>query len=157
MSQDKLSPQVTVYVPADRNQSAPRDTAPFVVFFRSVTGPVVLFSFYFNPQCFFSSTAKKKKKSLWCNTLTLSLPLQWNYNIWNVFLFVKLYLVRTTECLNKAVIHPPDLSLSRPSHLNGKKKEHLASPPCADLLHQPFWQLKCPCAWLSPCWISISR
>lgn len=52
MSQDKLAPQVTVYVPADRNQSAPQDTAPFVVFFHSVTGPVVLFSFYFNPRCF---------------------------------------------------------------------------------------------------------
>ncbi len=43
MSQDKLSPQVTVHVPADRNQSAPQDTAPFVVFFLSVTRPVVLF------------------------------------------------------------------------------------------------------------------
>lgn len=43
MSQDKLSPQVTVHVPADRNQSAPQDTASFVVFFRSVTGPVVSF------------------------------------------------------------------------------------------------------------------
>lgn len=51
MSQDKLSPQVTVYVPADRNQSAPQDTAPFVVF-HSVRGPVVLFSFYSNPAIF---------------------------------------------------------------------------------------------------------
>lgn len=32
-NQDKLSLQVTVSVPADRNQSPPQDTAPFVVFF----------------------------------------------------------------------------------------------------------------------------
>jgi len=43
MSQDKLTPQVTVYVPADKNQSTPQDTAPFVVFFLSVTGSVLLF------------------------------------------------------------------------------------------------------------------
>lgn len=42
-NQDKLSLQVTVSVPADRNQSPPQDTAPFVVFFSLVQ--VILFQF----------------------------------------------------------------------------------------------------------------
>lgn len=58
MSQDKLSLQVTVYVPADRNQSAPRDTTPFVVFLLSVTGPVLLFLFLFNPPHFSEAVPK---------------------------------------------------------------------------------------------------
>lgn len=58
MSQDKLSLQVTVYVPADRNQSAPQDTTPFVVFPLRVTGTVVLFSFYSNPNHFSKEAPK---------------------------------------------------------------------------------------------------
>lgn len=60
MSQDKLSLQVTVYVPADRNQSAPQDTAAFVVFFLSVTGPLLFyFTFTLIQTIFFSEALPK--------------------------------------------------------------------------------------------------
>ncbi len=58
MSQDKLSPQVTVYVPADRNQSAPQDTAPFVVFPSLLQAPLFYFPFTLI-LCIFSEAVPK--------------------------------------------------------------------------------------------------
>lgn len=71
MSRDKLSPQVTVYVPADRNQSAPRDTTTFCCVFPlrymhlCFVSPFTLIL----PRFFF---LKRRQKSLQCNTLFLS-------------------------------------------------------------------------------------
>lgn len=58
LSQDKLTLQVTVYVPADKNQSAPQDTSPFVVFFFLLQALLVLFSITSIPTHFFQSIAK---------------------------------------------------------------------------------------------------
>lgn len=63
-SQDKLSLQLTVYVPADRNQSPPQDTAPFVV--------VVFFLWY--RFCYFISHV-----SFYCSANNRYSPKHWSF------------------------------------------------------------------------------
>lgn len=81
VSQDKLTLQVTVYVAADKNQSAPQDTSPFVVFF-----------FCYRP-CSFSFLSPQSKPffvkalpiSLYCSLFNPFFHLFLSDSIWILF------------------------------------------------------------------------